>query len=101
MTSPLHRPSRAKSRRMVSSLSLILFTFFALICLCPAASAQDASKKSEYGTVIGIGAYSTQPLSQMCSPIPLGRFGNYVCISCLGPFSLLIMHPPVIHVLGQ
>jgi len=39
---------------MASSLSLILFAFLALICLCPAVSAQDAGRKSEYGTVIGI-----------------------------------------------
>ncbi|KAG0707143.1 heat shock protein 70 family [Suillus ampliporus] len=54
MTGPRRRPSRAKSRRMASSLSLLLFAFFAIICLCPAASAQDSSKNSEYGTVIGI-----------------------------------------------
>lgn len=57
MTTPYRCPSRAKSRRMASSLSLILFAFFAFICLCPAVSAQDAGKKSEYGTVIGIGMY--------------------------------------------
>ncbi|OAX43214.1 heat shock protein 70 [Rhizopogon vinicolor AM-OR11-026] len=39
---------------MASSLSLLLFAFLALICLCPAASAQGSSKNSEYGTVIGI-----------------------------------------------
>ncbi|KAF9238371.1 heat shock protein 70 family [Melanogaster broomeanus] len=54
MTRPHRRPSRAMSRRMASSLSLLLFAFLALICLCPVASAQDASKRSEYGTVIGI-----------------------------------------------
>ncbi|KAG9311038.1 heat shock protein 70 family [Chiua virens] len=48
------RASRAKSRHMVTSLSLILFAFFALICLCPAVSAEEGGKKSEYGTVIGI-----------------------------------------------
>ncbi|KAJ8590776.1 heat shock protein 70, partial [Rhizopogon salebrosus TDB-379] len=54
MTGPHRRPSRAKSRRMASSLSLILFAFIALICLCPAASAQGSAKNTEYGTVIGI-----------------------------------------------
>ncbi|KAH7882172.1 heat shock protein 70 family [Phlebopus sp. FC_14] len=54
MTSHHRRPSRAKSRRMASSLSFVLFAFLALICLCPIVSAQDSGKKSEYGTVIGI-----------------------------------------------
>ncbi|EIW76667.1 heat shock protein 70 [Coniophora puteana RWD-64-598 SS2] len=53
MSGPHRRPSRAQSRKMVSSLSLIFFAFLAILCLCPVASAQDASK-SEYGTVIGI-----------------------------------------------
>lgn len=57
MTSPHRRPLRVKSRRMASSLTLILFAFVALICLCPATSAQESGKKSEYGTVIGIGQY--------------------------------------------
>ncbi|KAG1744652.1 heat shock protein 70 family [Suillus paluster] len=54
MIGPHRRPCRAKSRRMASSLSLLLLAFFAIICLCPVATAQDSSKNSEYGTVIGI-----------------------------------------------
>ncbi|EGO02855.1 hypothetical protein SERLA73DRAFT_176280 [Serpula lacrymans var. lacrymans S7.3] len=48
-----HRPTRHQARRMASSLSLLLFAFIALICLCPAVVA-DESSKSEYGPVIGI-----------------------------------------------
>ncbi|KAJ8590119.1 heat shock protein 70 [Rhizopogon salebrosus TDB-379] len=47
MTGPHCHPSRAKSRRMASSLSLILLAFIALICLCPAASAQGSSENTE------------------------------------------------------
>jgi hypothetical protein len=47
-------PSRKHSSRLFSFLSFAFFLFIALIFLCPpAVSAQD--KKSEYGTVIGIG----------------------------------------------
>ena len=50
----MSRPSRKHSSRLLSSLSFAFFLFIALIFLCPpAVSAQD--KKSEYGTVIGIG----------------------------------------------
>ena len=35
-------------------MSLVFFTIFALILLCPAVNA-DEDKKSEFGTVIGIG----------------------------------------------
>ena len=52
------RPTRTQSRRMASSLSLLLFAFIALICLCPVSVTADetnGNKKSEYGTVIGIG----------------------------------------------
>ncbi|KAG2145495.1 heat shock protein 70 family [Suillus bovinus] len=45
------RPSRAKSWRMASSLSLFFLAFLALFCFCPGAT---ASSNSEYGTVIGI-----------------------------------------------
>ena len=51
------RPSRKHSSRLLSSLSFVFFLFLALIFLCPpAVSAED--KKSEYGTVIGIGTPS-------------------------------------------
>lgn len=45
------------SRRLASSLSLLIVEFIALICLCHASVKADdaASKKAEYGTVIGIG----------------------------------------------
>ena len=38
-------------------MSLVLFTIFALILLCPVAVNADEDKRSEYGTVIGIGQY--------------------------------------------
>ncbi|KAG2107674.1 heat shock protein 70 family [Suillus discolor] len=45
------RPSRAKSWRMASSLSLFFLAFLVLFCFSPAVT---ASSNSEYGTVIGI-----------------------------------------------
>jgi len=51
------RPTRIQSRRMASSLSLLLLAFIALICLCPVSVKADeanGNKKLEYGTVIGI-----------------------------------------------
>lgn len=45
-------------------MSLVFFTIFALILLCPVAvNAVDEDKKSEYGTVIGIGRYMLAPSS--------------------------------------
>ena len=52
------RPTRTQSRRMASSLSLLLLALIALICLCPVSVKADeanGNKKLEYGTVIGIG----------------------------------------------
>jgi endoplasmic reticulum chaperone BiP len=52
------RPTRTQSRRMASSLSLLVLAFLALICLCPVSVRADeanGNKKAEYGTVIGIG----------------------------------------------
>ena len=52
------RPTRTQSRRMASSLSLLVIAFIALICLCPVSVTADegnGNKKAEYGTVIGIG----------------------------------------------
>ena len=43
-------------------MSLVFFTIFAFILLCPVAVNADEGKKSEFGTVIGIGQY-TSPLS--------------------------------------
>jgi heat shock protein 5 len=43
---------------MASSLSLLFVAFIALICLCPVSVKADevnGNKKTEYGTVIGIG----------------------------------------------
>jgi endoplasmic reticulum chaperone BiP len=52
----MSRPTRTHSARLLSGLSLAFFIFLAAIFLCPpAVSAED--KKSEYGTVIGIGTY--------------------------------------------
>lgn len=49
-------PTRRQSRNLLGSMSLVLFTVLALILLCPVAvNAADEDKKSEYGTVIGIG----------------------------------------------
>jgi hypothetical protein len=55
-SSNMPRPSRTQSSRLLSSLSFAFFLFLALILLCPpSVSAQD--KKTEYGTVIGIGTF--------------------------------------------
>ena len=54
MTLP-RRPTRLQSRRVVSSLSLIFLALVAILCLCPVAVNADEDKRSEYGTVIGIG----------------------------------------------
>lgn len=48
-------PTRSQSRRMFSSLSILLFALLAIVTLTPTVSAEDA--KSEYGTVIGIGTW--------------------------------------------
>lgn len=60
-------PTRTQSRRMASSLSLVVFAFLALVCILPAAvNADEASnKKAEYGTVIGIG----ELIRNLSSPI--------------------------------
>jgi heat shock protein 5 len=42
---------------MASSLSILLVAVLALILLCPVAVKADEDKKSEYGTVIGIGTW--------------------------------------------
>jgi heat shock protein 5 len=51
---------------MASTLSVAFFAFLAIILLCPVAVKADADKKSEYGTVIGIGmslSYYATPYS--------------------------------------
>jgi len=57
------RPTRRQSRSLLGSMSLVLFTIFALILLCPVAVNADEDKKSEFGTVIGIGRYMPAPSS--------------------------------------
>lgn len=58
----MSRPTRTHTNRLVSALSFSFFLFLALILLCPpAVSAED--KKSEYGTVIGIGTWSPSSFS--------------------------------------
>jgi heat shock protein 5 len=49
------RPTRRQSRNILGSMSLVLFTVLALILLCPVAVNADEDKKTEFGTVIGIG----------------------------------------------
>ena len=45
-------------------MSVVFFTIFALILLCPVTvSAADEDKKSEFGTVIGIGQSTPTPPS--------------------------------------
>ena len=53
----MSRLTRSHSPRPASSLLLFVLAFIALICLCPVSVNADdaASKKAEYGTVIGIG----------------------------------------------
>ena len=57
------RPTRRQSRNLLGSVSLVFFTIFALILLCPVAVNADEDKKSEFGTVIGIGRYTLAPSS--------------------------------------
>ena len=72
----MSRPTRTHTTRLVSGLSFAFFLFLALILLCPpAVSAED--KKSEYGTVIGIGTCSS-PLLLSTQLTPLIRLGNNV-----------------------
>ena len=49
------RLTRRQSQTLIDSMSLVFFTIFALILLCPVAINADEDKKSEFGTVIGIG----------------------------------------------
>ena len=57
------RPTMKQSRNLLASISLVLFTIFALILIAPVAVNADEDKKSEFGVVIGIGQYT--------SPYPL------------------------------
>jgi len=52
------RPTKRQSRNLLGSMSLVFFTIFALILLCPVSVNADEDKKSEFGTVIGIGQYT-------------------------------------------
>jgi hypothetical protein len=62
-------------------MSLVLFTILALILLCPVAVNADEDKKSEFGTVIGIGQHmpallsftfaATDDISQILAPLIL------------------------------
>ena len=56
-------PTRRQSRNLLGSMSLVFFTIFALILLCPVAVNADEDKKSEFGTVIGIGQNTPAHLS--------------------------------------
>ena len=56
------RPTRRQSRNFLGSMSLLFFTIFALVLLYPVAVNADEDKKSEFGTVIGIGQYILAPL---------------------------------------
>jgi len=50
------RPTRRQSRNLLGSMSLVFFTIFALILLCPVSvNAAGEDKRPEFGTVIGIG----------------------------------------------
>lgn len=49
------RPSRTRARRVATSIPLLILAFLAIILLCPVSVNADDDKKSEYGTVIGIG----------------------------------------------
>ncbi len=50
--------SRKPSQHLISSLSVLLFVFIALLCLCPPAVRAEG-EHPEYGTVIGIGEQSS------------------------------------------
>ncbi|KIN95578.1 hypothetical protein M404DRAFT_153608, partial [Pisolithus tinctorius Marx 270] len=66
------RPSRARSRHLLSSLSLFFVALVALLCFCSPVAAQDSAKKSEYGTVIGIGACNGVLVSYPLSSVQRG-----------------------------
>jgi amino acid permease len=78
------RPSRTQSRNMASTLSLILFAFLALILLCPVAVNADEDKKSEYGTIIGIGRSIPTLCHFQWLIIPLLRFGHHLFLRWVG-----------------
>lgn len=87
------RPTRRQSRNILGSMSLVLFTIFALILLCPVAVNADEDKKSEFGTVIGIGQYmlahhsftfvATDDTSQILVPLilVLGKLSTLFSVS--------------------
>ena len=54
MSGLARRPTRAHSRRLLSSFSIVFFALLALLCLSPPA-VQAEEAHPEYGTVIGIG----------------------------------------------
>ena len=56
MTRLARRPTKSQARRFASTLSFLFVAALAVLCLCPVASVRAEENKSEYGTVIGIGA---------------------------------------------
>jgi len=77
------RPTRRQSRNLLGSMSLVFFTIFALILLCPVAvNAADEDKRSEYGTVIGIGQYL--PTFPSCSQQLTNLTDLGTTYSCVG-----------------
>lgn len=59
------RPTRTHSLRILSSLSLLIISLLALVSFSPVASAEEAH--AEYGTVIGIGMWSSRSI-RCCEP---------------------------------
>ena len=49
------RPSLSRARSLVSTLSLAFIALVSILALCPVSVKADEDKRSEYGTVIGIG----------------------------------------------
>jgi hypothetical protein len=105
------RPSQKQSRRLLSSLSVLAFAFILLICLCPPAvvakedTKEAAGAKTEYGTVIGIGAYLCCHAACFILTASFYRSRNNVCAFILSKFSARLLtdvsYSPVTLVSGK
>ena len=66
-------------------MSLIFFTIFALILLCPVAVNADEDKKSEFGTVIGIGKKTRKTVCNVTCGVAYVAFLDLgTTYSCVG-----------------
>jgi uncharacterized BrkB/YihY/UPF0761 family membrane protein len=72
------RPSLSRARSFVSTLSLVLVVVIAILALCPVTVKAEEDKKSEYGSVIGIGKFVLPLISCILFSPAIFRFGNDV-----------------------